>query len=299
MAVRRIPPLLVSAIGLVALGAAGCSSTTNASPAIAHPAAPPAVSSVAHLPKPDHVVVVLFENKEEKQVAGSSSAPYFNELAARGASFTDSTGVTHPSQPNYLALFSGSTQGVPGDGCLRPGVFAGPDLGGELIAAGKTFTGYAESMPSDAAADCSSGKYASKHNPWRDFQDVPAASSKTFASFPEDFTQLPTVSLVVPNMCDDMHDCGVATGDAWLKANLSAYADWAPAHNSELIVTFDEDDFTDANVIPTTILGAGVKPGPSAQHIDHYSVLRTIEDMYGLPLAGNSAQAEPVSGIWN
>jgi len=95
-----------------------------------------------------------------------------------------------------------------------------------------------------------------------------------------------------------MHDCGVSTGDAWLKANLGAYADWAPDHNSLLIVTFDEDDFTDANVIPTTILGAGVKPGPSTQHIDHFSMLRTLQDMYGLPHAGASAHAAPVSGIW-
>jgi acid phosphatase len=285
----------------VTFGVAGCSSSNGGGTAAGPPASQPAPASVP-LPKPDHVVLVVFENKEDKQVSGSSAAPYFNELAARGASFTASKGVTHPSQPNYLALFSGSTQGVSGDGCLPVGRFAGPDLGGELIAAGRTFTGYAESLPSEGFTGCTGkgpgGDYASKHIPWRDFQDVPAGSAKSFAEFPKDFTQLPTVSFVVPNMCDDMHDCSVATGDAWLKANLGAYADWAAAHNSLLIVTFDEDDFTDANVIPTTILGAGVKPGPSAQHIDHYSMLRTLEDMYGLPHAGASAQASPVSGVW-
>jgi hypothetical protein len=309
MAVRRIPSLLVCALGAfgaVGLGVSACSSSGSGhavGPLTNTAAPPPAVSSVATpLPKLDHIVVVVFENKEADQVAGSSSAPYFNELASRGASFSDSTAITHPSQPNYLALFSGSTQGVSDDSCLKTGSFAGPDLGGELTAAGKTFTGYAESMPSGGFAGCtassSGGNYASKHNPWRDFKDVPASSDKTFAEFPKDFNQLPTVSFVVPNMCDDMHDCAVATGDAWLKANLSAYADWAPTHDSLLIVTFDEDDSAGPNVIPTTFLGAHVKPGPSAQHIDHYSVLRTIEDVYGLPHAGASAQAAPVSGVW-
>ncbi|WP_344655630.1 alkaline phosphatase family protein [Catenulispora subtropica] len=292
------------AAAVLALGGCGSGSGGGGkAPAEVRTAAKPATPvTPVTLPKPDHVVVVLFENKEDKQVHGSSTAPYFNALAARGATFTNSTGVTHPSQPNYLALFSGSTQGVSGDDCLSAGKFAGPDLGGELIAAGKTFAGYSESMPSDGFTACTGkgpgGDYASKHNPWRDFSDVPAADNRTFAAFPQDFSQLPTVSFVVPNMCDDMHDCGVATGDAWLKAGLGAYADWAPAHNSLLVVTFDEDDFTEANVIPTIIVGAGVKPGPTAQHIDHYAMLRTLEDLYGLPHAGASAQAAPITGIW-
>jgi acid phosphatase len=244
------------------------------------------------------VVVVIFENKEEKQVQASSDAPYFNALAAKGASFTNWAAITHPSQPNYLAMFSGSTQGVTGDGCLDAGAFPGPDLGGELIAAGKSFAGYAEAMPSAGYTGCASGKYAAKHNPWKDFSDVPASSNLTFAAFPSDYSKLPTVSFVVPDMCDDMHDCPVATGDAWLKAHLSAYADWATSHHSLLVVTWDEDDFTEANVIPTTIVGAGVKPGVYPQKVDHYAFLRTLEDMYRLPHAGASAQAAPMTGMW-
>ena len=242
--------------------------------------------------------MVVFENKGEGQVRNSSDAPYFNQLAAKGATFTNWAAITHPSQPNYLAMFSGSTQGVTGDGCISAGKFPGPDLGGELIAAGKTFTGYSESMPSDGYTGCTSGKYAAKHNPWVDFADVPASSNLTYDRFPADYTKLPTVSFVVPNLCDDMHDCPVATGDAWLKAHLGAYADWAPSHNSLLIVTWDEDDYSGDNVIPTTIVGAGVKPGVYSSRVDHYAFLRTLEQMYHLPYAGASAQAAPMTGLW-
>ena len=302
--IPRRTPFLVAAAAL-AFGAAlsGCSSTSVSPPvSTAPPSGPQLSSALAQLPKPDHVVVVIFENKPERSVQGSSDAPYFNQLAAKGAAFTSWSAVTHPSQPNYLAMFSGSTQGITDDSCLDVGQFSGPDLGGELIAAGKTFVGYSESMPSDGFKDCtghdSAGKYASKHNPWRDFSDVPAASNLTFAAFPKDFSKLPTVAYIDPNLCDDMHDCSVATGDAWLKANMSAYADWASANHSLLIVTFDEDDHSENNVIPSFIVGADVKPGVYDQKVDHYSLLRTLEDMYGLPHAGSSAQAAPISGMW-
>jgi hypothetical protein len=279
-----------SAPGKSAPPAPGPSSATTST-------APTSAATSAALPTPDHVVVVVFENKEQQQVQGSSNAPYFNQLAALGATFSNWVAITHPSQPNYLAMFSGSTQGVAGDECLSA-KFPGPDLGGELIAAGRTFTGYAESMPSAGFTGCTSGEYAAKHNPWVDFADVPASSNLTYAAFPKDFTKLPTVAFVVPNLCDDMHDCSVATGDAWLKANMSAYADWAPSHDSLLVVTWDEDDSAGPNVIPATIVGAGVKPGVYGAQVNHYSFLRTLEEMYHLPYAGASAQAQPMTGMW-
>lgn len=304
--IRRPSWFLVPAAALL-LGAAlaGCSASTSnpsstggAAPQPGTQGAQGTSATAASLPTPDHVVVVIFENKEAKEVADNTSAPYFNQLAAKGATFSDWTAITHPSQPNYLALFSGSTQGVAGDSCQTANKLAGPDLGGELIAAGKTFTSYSESMPSDGFTGCTSGQYAMKHNAAADFADVPATSNLTFVSFPQDFTKLPTVAFVDPNLCNDMHSCSVATGDAWLKARMSAYADWATVHNSLLVVMFDEDDFTGANVIPATIVGAGVKPGVYGAHVDHYSLLRTLEDMYHLPYAGASAKAADMQGMW-
>jgi acid phosphatase len=69
------------------------------------------------LPRPDHIVIVIEENHGYDQIIGAEEAPYINHLAQQAAVFTDAHGVTHPSQPDYLALFSGSRQGVHNDHC--------------------------------------------------------------------------------------------------------------------------------------------------------------------------------------
>jgi acid phosphatase len=281
---------------------------TGSAPASAHTAEPQtsafAVASassslvaVAAVQRPDHVVVVVMENHSYGEVIGSRAAPYINSLAGTGATFTASTGVTHPSEPNYLALYSGSTQGLTDDSC--PHTYTSADLGSELIARQLTFKGYSESMPSNGYAGCRSGSYARKHNPWVNFTRVPAASNLTFSSFPSDYTTLPTVSFVVPNLSNDMHDGSVATGDAWLQQHLGGYAQWAETHHSLLVVTWDEDDKSHNNQIPTIFVGGPVKPGSYPEPINHYNVLRTIEDAYGLPYAGASATATPITDAWN
>jgi hypothetical protein len=267
-------------------------------PGWADSAARPAAAAAAGVPRPDHVVVVMFENKNYTSVIGSSTAPYFNALAAQGASFTNSFGLTHPSQPNYIGLFSGSLQGAIDDTC--PLSFAGKaNLGSQLIAAGLTFAGYSEAMPSDGYTGCTSGTYARKHSPWIDFPNVPATANLRYSRFPTDFSQLPTVSFVIPDLCNDMHDCAVATGDTWLKSHLDAYAQWAKTHNSLLIATFDEDNFTSVNQIATVMVGQKVRPGAYNGQINHYNVLRTVEDAYGLAPLGNAATATPITEIWN
>jgi len=248
------------------------------------------------LPRPDHVVIVVFENKEESSILGNAQAPYINALAGAGANFTQSFAIEHPSQPNYLDLFSGSNQGVTDDSC--PHTFSTDNMGAQLIGAGLSFRGYSEGLPSVGSTTCSSGSYARKHNPWVNFTNVPSADNLPFSSFPSDYSTLPTVSWVVPDLCHDMHDCSIATGDTWLKANLGGYAQWALTHNSLLIVTFDEDDGSAGNNITTLFYGQPVVPGSYSEHIDHYDVLRTIEDMYGLPYAGNAADATAITDVW-
>jgi phospholipase C len=131
-----------------------------------------------------------------------------------------------------------------------------------------------------------------------DFANIPAADNRTGHDLPHDFSRLPTVSFLIPNMCDDMHDCPVSAGDSWASRVLPDYVRWAASHNSLLIVTFDEDDGSDANRIPTILAGPMVRPGETHQRIDHYGVLRTLEDMYGLTPLGAAADARPISGIW-
>ncbi|WP_432585078.1 alkaline phosphatase family protein [Streptomyces sp. HD1123-B1] len=257
-----------------------------------------AAPAAASLPRYDHVVIVPFENKNYTSIKGSSKAPYLNSLASQGALATNSFGLTHPSQPNYIGLFSGSQQGVDDDSC--PNNFSTGNLGKQLIDAGKSFTAYSEDLPSAGYTGCKSGDYRRKHAPWADFPTVGNSSHHLpFSSFPSDYGKLPTVSFVVPDMCHDMHDCSVETGDTWLKNNLDGYAQWAKTHNSLLIVTFDEDNFTSVNQIYTSFVGANVKTGyASNTQINHYSVLRTLEDMYGLPPLGGAAGKSAISDLW-
>jgi phosphatidylinositol-3-phosphatase len=102
----------------------------------------------------------------------------------------------------------------------------------------------------------------------------------------------------VPDLCNDMHNCGVASGDAWSKQHLAPYAEWATQHNSLLIVTFDEDSGSESNHIATIVAGAGVAATASDQRINHYDLLRTVEDMYALEPLGAAADAQPLTGIW-
>jgi acid phosphatase len=226
------------------------------------------------------IVVVIEENRGFSEVIGSASAPYINSLAAGGALFTDSHGVARPSQPNYFALFSGSTQGVTDN---YTHTFSGPNLDTQLKAVGKTFRGYAE-YPS-----------VRKHDPWESFTNS-SADGRAFSQFPTDFNQLADVSFVVPNEDHDMHDGSVRAGDDWLRARIKPYADWARNNNSLLIVHFDEDAGGSANHIPTIFYGARVKPGKYGRRLDHYQVLATLESSDNLPLL-NKANT-PVSDVW-
>lgn len=287
---------LRSAALLAAALLTGCTGSPG-TPAVTEPSAASPGGSQGTVPRFDHIVIVVEENHSFDDVAGRSDAPYLESLVAGGAVFTDATAVAHPSQPNYLALFSGSTQGITDDSC--PQAFAADNLGSQLIAAGKTFSGFAEDLPAPGYPGCSSGDYARKHAPWTDFPSVPAASSLPFSAFPRDLAALPTVSMVVPNLGNDMHNGSVQRGDAWLHDNLDSYAQWARTHNSLLIVTWDEDDTHSQNHIMTVLTGAHVQPGRYSEPIDHYRLLATVEAAVGLPPLGRAADTVPVSDVWH
>jgi hypothetical protein len=291
-----------------------------------HPSVQAQSTTQGALPHPEHIVIVLEENKSAQEILPSPYAPYLNALVGQGASFTQFYALHHPSQPNYLELFSGASQGVYDDTC-PPALFTTPSLGGTLLHQGLSFRGYAENLPRTLRT-CTQGKtYARKHCPWLDFTDVPVSASANFQQFPHEaigFAQLPTVSLVIPNLVNDMHSTKtktltplpqeVANGDAWLRTNLNAYVQWAKTHNSLLIVTWDEDSAAypyptnpaqmitthpPQNHIATIMVGAMVIPGAtSSQPYTHDDLLRTIEDMYGLPLLGGSQNAKDITEIW-
>ncbi|BBY38829.1 acid phosphatase [Mycobacterium mantenii] len=268
----------------------------------ASPLTPRIGFAAAAIPQPAHIVIVVEENRSENGIIGNKSAPFITSLAAGGANMTQSFAETHPSEPNYLALFAGNTFGVTKDLCPINGG-AAPNLGSELLAAGYTFVGYAEGLPAVGSPVCSAGKYARKHVPWANFTNVPAANSLPFSAFPMgNYASLPTVSFVIPNNDDNMHDGSIAQADAWLNREMSGYANWAVANNSLLIVTFDEDDNSNVggsrNQIPTVFYGAHVRPGSYSEQINHYNLLSTVEQMYGLPKTGYAASAPPITDIW-
>lgn len=251
------------------------------------------------LPRPDHVLIVIEENRGFKQMMNPLHRDsYLHALVKRGMLLTQSHGVAHPSQPNYLALFSGSTQGITSNTC--PNSFSSDNLATALIERGYSFVSYAEGLLKAGDLGCEAGAYQRKHNPVSNWQGtrLPAHLNQPFTEFPTDFSKLPTVALVVPNQENDMHDGSFAAADDWLKQHIEPYVQWAMQHNSLLILTWDEDDYRQNNHIVTLLVGSMVKAGQHAPPINHYHVLRTVLDFYGATPMGESQRVEPISGVW-
>ncbi len=257
------------------------------------------------LPTPDHIVMVIEENHAYPQIIGSGYAPYITSLSkdSSSATFINSFATTHPSQPNYLDLFSGSTQGVNNNYHSAHAPFTTPNLGAQLIAAGRSFATYAENLPAAGYNVDIQGEYVRKHNPatnWvgKGLNQIPDTCIKPFTAFPDDYSKLPTVSIVIPDDGNNMHDGTISTADTWLKDHLNNYVQWAKMHNSLFILTFDEDDMRHGNHIVTIFTGAMIKSGEYTEQINHFNILRTIEDMYGLPYAGYAATVKPIADCW-
>jgi phosphatidylinositol-3-phosphatase len=264
--------------------------------------APPSV----RLPAFTHVVVVVFENREASSIAGNDDAPTFNTLARRYATLTKYDAVAHPSLPNYLALVSGSTHGISSD--CTDCVVRARSLADTLAAAGKTWKTYAEDLPYPGFTGGSSGRYAKKHDPFLYFRDVADSRARRnrvvpFTRLGRDLARhrLPDFSLVVPNLCNDMHDCSVATGDAWLKTHIVPLVLSPELRGGVVFVVFDEgtSDTGGGGRIEALALGTTVRRSSRfTRATSHYGLLRTIEDAWRLPRLGLSRKGTPIGGIW-
>jgi hypothetical protein len=257
------------------------------------------------IPKPDHIVVAIFENRAYSQIIRSDSAPYIKSLAndTFSANFIRSYAIEHPSQPNYLDLFSGSNQGVTDNNHPTNAPFTSPNLGKQLIDAGLSYITYSEDLPFVGYDGDSSGAYVRKHNPAANWMgtgtnQIPEHTNQPFTAFPSDYSKLPTVSIVIPNVNNDMHNGSISSADAWVKSYLAKYIQWAKTHNSLFILTFDEDDKKHNNHIVTIFMGGMVKGGRYSTKINHFNVLRTIESMYGLTYAGNALNVKSIANCW-
>ncbi len=284
-----------------------CNKENNTSPVVLLQNQSQQKATNATMPKADHIVIVIEENHGYSQINGSSSAPYINSLAKDSFSvkFTNSYAITYGSQRDYLDLYSGSDQGTSGGSHPANEPFTTANLGRQLIDAGKSYSTYSQGLPYTGYNDDSSGAYVRRHNPaanWmgKGTNQIPSSTNQPFTAFPSDFTKLPTVSFVIPNLNRDMHDGTIKEGDTWLKNNLNRYIQWAKMHNSLFILTFDESDLLNHNNnhIFTIFCGQMIKRGIDTTQINHYNVLRTIEDIYGLPYAGNAANVKTITHCW-
>ena len=258
------------------------------------------------VPRFRHVVVVVMENKAKADVLGNQDAPYFNSLASRYAVLSHYGGIAHPSLPNYLALTSGSTHGIYTDctGC----VVSARNLADTLEQAHRTWKAYAEKLPRAGWTGAQAGLYVKRHVPFLYFRDVLRSPSRRRHVVPMRLLstdlaagRLPDFSLVVPDLCHDMHDCSVAEGDAWLGRFLPPLLRSARLAHSVIFVVFDESRGSQpwTALVPALALGSMVKPGSEyARRTSHYGLLRTVEDAWGLPRLGQSKSTAPITGIW-
>jgi hypothetical protein len=267
--------------------------------AVGAPASLPASSS-------SHVVVVVMENTEYGEVIGNHSAPYVNGLARGYGLARSSYAITHPSLPNYLALTSGTTSGIESD-CTSCSV-AAPNIVDQLEARGLSWKAYLEGIPRPCFTGGSSGGYAKKHNPFAYYRDLVARPSRCarmvgFGALAADLRAgaLPRYAWVSPNLCDDGHDCALATADRFLARTLPALIRELGPHGF-LVLTWDEGvsdrgccGVAHGGHIATIVIGPDVRRGARmALPVDHYGVLGTIERALGLaPLAG---AADPRAG---
>jgi len=288
--------LLATAVVLLA---AACGAGASVPATISRPPS-------ARVPDFTHVLVVVFENREANDVVGSPDATTFRALGSRYATLTRYTAVTHPSLPNYLALVSGSTHGISSD--CTDCVVRARNLADTLAAAGKTWKTYAEGLPYQGYTGGSSGRYAKKHDPFLYFRDVAGSRARRdrvvpFTRLGRDLARrrLPDFSLVVPDLCSDMHDCSVATGDAWLRAHVVPLLHSPELRGGVVFVVFDEgtSDTGGGGRIEALALGPTVRRGSRfTRATNHYGLLRTIEDAWGLPRLGFSRTGTPIGGIW-
>ncbi|WP_169795870.1 alkaline phosphatase family protein [Curtobacterium ammoniigenes] len=290
---------------LLVTALAGCARSSDGSSAPAHGDAsaarsPAASTATAGVPPLAHVVVIIEENKPTQAILGNPDATYLNQLANSGAVATNYSAITHPSLPNYLALTSGTTAGITSD-CNPPGgrcVDRAPNIAQALERAGKSWKMYAESMPSPCST-ANTSRYAVKHNPFLYF---PSVTSDQAACHRHDvpLTQLthdlaaasttPSLAVISPNLCNDMHDCSIARGDAWLRRTVPAILA-SPAFRSQrslLAITFDEGNDLN-NSVACVFAGPVARSGArDSTAYNHYSLLRTIEEGLGVPPLGTN-----------
>lgn len=257
------------------------------------------------IPSFSHIFLIVLENKEADDIASNAVAPYLNQLATQYAMAANYHAIQHPSLPNYMALTGGDTFGITND-CID--CFVNSDnLANQITQAGHSWKAYMEDMPKPCFVGNAKPSYRQKHNPFIYYDNV--RNDPTLCNNIVPFTQLahdlqantlPDFVWITPNMCNDMHDCAIEKGDTWLKEwvpQILASPAWRD--DGVLFITFDEGTGSDScctyaqgGQVYTLVISPLVQPGfTSKVAYDHYSLLRTIEEAWRLPLLDKASCA--------
>jgi len=299
---RRASAALIAAISVVAIsvGLAGCSgaaakSVPSPSSGSAETAGRPTSASKTASPASgvDKVLVIVEENRSVEDA--EAHMPFLMSQAHTYGTATNFYAIRHPSLPNYLALAGGSTFGVTNDGDPDEHPLGGRSLFGQLVSAGRTAKTYADAMPTNCARE-NHDTYAARHNPWTYFDDsaeraaceqfdVPSGSP-TGGALIDDVNsgQLPTLALLVPDICHDGHDCSAATTDDWLQSWIPAIEKGPDFTSNRLaiVITWDEDDDHSGNQVPMVVIHPSLKGKQVTKRLDHYGLSASVARIGGV-----------------
>jgi len=260
--------------------------------------------------KVSHIFIIMDENQPYANIVGNPSAPYLNYLINKYSLATNYFAITHPSLPNYLAVTSGSTDGITTD-CNPPSAgceVSVDNIANQIVASGRTWREYAESMPSNCYT-YNDGNYATKHNPFIYYSNI--INNKSYcqehvvpynqlANNLQHLSTTPDYAFITPNLCNDMHNCSISSGDDWLKSNVPVILNSKAftEQKSLLVITWDEGYVGD-NHIATIFAGSAAKLHyQSNSSYNHYSLLHTIEYLWDLkPLTSNVQKASLMTNL--
>ena len=258
-------------------------------------------ASTTTVPPISKVLVIVLENHSLAEM--KAGMPYTFALAQRFGYATDYHAVTHPSLPNYLSITSGSHFGITDDSSPAVHVIHGESLFGQV----SSIKTYAEGMTSNCQRT-DSGNYAVKHNPQAYFVDERTKCEKTNVSMGTpasgnlrndiEHGSLPRISFAIPNLCNDAHNCPLATADAWIKSWLTQIQAGSDYRSGRLavVITADEDDHTGGNAVLTTVIAPVLAHRVVTSALTHYSLLRFLERVAGVGYL-RAASTAPAFGL--
>jgi hypothetical protein len=290
--------LIASALGVGACGSGVTNAGTSGN------------SAVAAMPVTGTIFTIVFENKDESTVYGSR---YFTQLADQNGRASAYVIGTHPSLPNYIVMTSGQTNGIADDADPAAHTIAGTEnLGSQLEAAHIPWRAYGENMGTSCNLT-STGSYAAKHMPFAYYTDLTnntAVCNDRLVDFEQNFerdlaSNQYRYMWITPNMCNDMHDCPVATGEAWLQRVLPVIMNSDGYKNNGAIFILWDEGGGPFGIPSGQANGAGIVISPmtpagtvSAVRYDHTSYLATVEDILGMPRLATTANAAPMSDFF-